>query len=298
MASLILGVHVSKKSKFLDKKEAADISEAIEVEMKELGLNACQIFVAAPQGFIMSKLNYDVIKNVCSDIDLSVHSTYTSVGIWKVNKNNINDVRSKKILGFLEAQLVACKKIGAHSLVLHITKQYPEDIAETMKVIKPIAKKTGVRVLLEMVASKADPLKTYETPEKLDNLASKIGVKGTWWGFCIDTAHIWAAGCKEVQKYDTMKQWFDRMAFKEKIYLIHLNGIYTECGSGKDKHAIAFSPGDKIWGSVSPKESGVSAVVEFAVNHTIPMICEINIDDATEAIKSLETIKKLGVVLN
>lgn len=295
MSNLLLGIHVSKESKFLKKqKKAKDISQAIEADMEYLGLNACQIFVSVPQTGVLAKINYNNVKEICHDIDLTVHSSYTTTGVWSVKKDNAKEPKSKQRLKLFENQMEACAKIGAWGFVLHIAKQYPEDIAETMKILKHTAKKTGVKIILEMVASKADDIKTYETPEKLNNLITLIGPDEPWWGLCIDTAHVWAAGCDEVQHYDSMKSWLDRVVFKKKICMFHLNGIYTECGSGKDKHAIAFSSSDKIWGKVNPEKSGVKAIVEYSLEYGLPLICEINVSDEDAAINSLETIKKLA----
>jgi endonuclease IV len=291
---LILGIHVSKSMKVINiKKKFTDISESIKATIDYLKLNAAQIFVAGPKGYIPSKIDYKKVSAVSRDIDLSVHSAYPTIQIWHVYNNNKTTTKSKEILNNFRAQMVMAQKAGAKNFVVHIAKQYAEDIADTMKILKPIAKKTGVRIVLEMVASKSHPLKTYETPEKINDLITKIGANESWWGICVDTAHVWAAGCDDVKYYTNMKNWLDRIVFKKKIVMFHLNGIYTACGSGKDRHAIAFSSGDKIWSDVDPINSGVRAVVEFCVDRQIPVICEINIENDKDTVDSIAAIKGL-----
>ena len=289
---MLLGVHVAQSSKTLDDKKTRQLHETLKLEMDILGLNSAQIFVSNPRTSLPAKINYDALQQACSDIDLSVHSPYASVGIWKVNNDNKTTPSSKQKIGMFKNQMELTQKAGAWCLVLHITKLLPENVVETMNIIKPIAKQTGVKIGLEMVANKADREKTYETPEKIDNLIMLLGQK-TYYGIVVDTSHIHGAGI-DCSSYESMKNWFDRLTYKKRIVMFHLNGSYAERGSGKDKHAIPFSAEDKIWHGIEPSKSGVRAVVEFANQHSIPMIVEVNRGTQAEVVESLEIIKQLG----
>lgn len=291
----ILGVHVSQSSKVADDKKKRELHDAIIDDTNLFGLNAAQIFVYGPRSPIPNKIDFDKIQHTCVELDLTVHSCYSQVGIWKVQPHNRNTPAAKSKLTIFNNEMAAVRKAGAWCMVVHISKILPEEVANTMKYLKPIAKKNGVKISLEMVASKADREKTYETPEKLDNLVTLLGVGESYYCFTVDTAHIWAAG-QDIQSYANMKDWLARMTYKKKIQMFHLNGSYSARGSGKDKHAIPFSANDKIWHGIAPEESGVRAIVEFAVEHSIPMICEINIGSQAEAVAGLETIKKLGTL--
>jgi deoxyribonuclease-4 len=293
---MLLGIHVGKTNDILKNKSHSDISDAIERDTTELGINAAQIFTHGPQGMNPNKIDYKSTTEKTKDIDLTVHSAYPSVGIWKVNKENKGESKSKRLLDAVTSQLITCKKINAWGWVLHIAKTYPDIASATMKVLKPLAIKTGVKIILEMVASKADPDKTYETPEKIDNLTTLIGPEENWWGWCVDTAHLWGAGV-DVRSYKSMHDWLYRLTYKKKILMFHLNGSSAVLGSGKDKHEIAFSPDDVIWHGVDPDKSGVKAIVEFANERGIPMICEINRGDKKNCLMSMATIKKLGGVV-
>jgi deoxyribonuclease-4 len=293
---MLLGVHVTKSSKVLDdKKDAKDISFAINRDLNKLCLNSAQIFTYGPRFMVKNKIDYNKVKETCSDIDLTVHSAYSTVSIWKVNKKNKTNQSSKKYLDSIYNQIKSCDEIDAWGLVLHVTKQYADVVAESMKIIKPKIKKTGVKIILEMVSSKADDNKTYETPEKIDNLTTLIGPTEQWWGWCVDTAHLWGAGV-DIKSYSSMSNWLNRITYKKKILMFHLNGSSAKCGSGKDKHEIAFSPNDLIWYGISPSKSGLRAVVEFAVKYNCTIICEINRGSEEDVISSLDIIKKIGGV--
>ena len=80
---LILGVHVSQKSHVLDDKTPKELSLAIQRDVGELGLNACQIFTYGPRILVPNKLDVSKIKKVTHDINLSVHSAYPTTSVWK-----------------------------------------------------------------------------------------------------------------------------------------------------------------------------------------------------------------------
>lgn len=288
----MLGIHIGTTHKVIKGKNYNLLHEAVADTVDRLGINACQIFTHNPRTGVETKIDYDAFNKVTANIDVTVHSSYTAVGIWQVNPENAETKESVKRITQFKSQLTSTKKVKARCLVVHIAKRHPDEIAATMKLLKPIIKKSGAVVGLEMVASKADRELTYETPEKLDNLITQIGIGTKHYGIVLDTAHIWAAGV-DIRRYDQMADWFARMMFRDKIIAIHLNGSFSVRGSGKDKHAIPFSPDDVIWHGIEPKKSGLFAVCEFAKKYDVPVICEINVGEEKDAIDALETIKGL-----
>ena len=287
----MLGVHVTKNSHVLnDKTAASDLAVAINRDTEELMLNCAQIFTYGPRFIVKNNIDYAAVKKATKEIDLSVHSAYPTTSIWKITGNST--AADLKKIDVIKLQLLSCYKIGAWGLVLHINKVYPDIAARVMHILKPIVKKAKVKLILEMVSSKADADKTYETPEKIDNLTTLIGAKDDWWGWCVDTAHLWGAGVN-ITSYESMKNWLESLTYKNKILMFHLNGSSAARGSGKDKHEAAFGPDDVIWRGVKPQVSGVRAIVEFAEKRQIPIICEINRGDEADIRKSIATIKSL-----
>lgn len=294
MSGITLGVHVTKSSHVLDDKtNAKSMSAAILRDTSALPINAVQIFTYGPQYLVPNKIDYDEVVENTKDLDVTVHSAYMTTGIWKVNPENQQEAESKKKIDLFKAQMLSTKKVGAWGMVLHVNKEYPDNLASTMTVLKPIARKAGVKIILEMVAVKADANRTYETPEKIDNLTTLIGPTESWWGWCVDTAHLWGAGV-DIRSYESMKKWLDAITYKKKIVQFHLNGSSANCGSGKDKHEIAFSADDKIWYKVKPEKSGLRAVVEYALQHDVTIICEINRGAEADTKTTLNTIIKLA----
>jgi len=290
---MLLGVHVSRVSKVLDNKTSLPIDKAIVRDIDTLGLNCAQIYTYGPRNTKPNKLNIKAIIKATKNINLSVHSSYASVGVWKVNAENKNTKKSKFILSHIYDQLKVCKSIKAYGFILHINRKHADEIAYVMKTfIKSYAKKTKVKILLEMVSSKADDRFTYETPEKIDNLTTLIGPKEKWWGWCVDTAHLWGAGVS-VKSYEQMNQWLTSITYKKKILMIHLNGSSAKLHSGQDKHEIPMSHKDIIWNNTK-KKNGLYAIVKFALKYKSIIICEINRGKEHETIKSLETIKSIN----
>ncbi len=275
----MIGVHVSKISSVMDKKEEMEIPEAIIRDTDRYGLNACQIFTYGPRFIVKNKINYKKLCEVTDDINLCVHSAYQTTSIWKLTSENYNTPdMQKKILGF-KNQLLSCVESKSWGLVLHVNKIQPSVMVKVLKLLKPIVKKTNVKLILEMIACKKDPFETYETPEKINNITSMIinEIQGDhdWWGWCIDTAHIWSCGVN-ISSYDNMKSYLDKLTFPEKIILFHLNGSSAVFDSGKDKHEVIFGPDDIIWKDVKPQNSGVNAIIKFSIKYDIPIILEIN----------------------
>ncbi len=214
-----------------------------------------------------------------------------SAAVANLSKAEIAEI--DKQVDKLVDQLEAAAAINAKGLVLHVSKHKPEKIARVMEYIRERVTATGVKLLLEMVASKGDD-KTYETPGKLNNLTSYINNNTPstwpdWWGWCIDTAHIWGAGV-DIRTAESMKEWIDAIDNKKKIRLIHLNGSSCARASGKDKHAIPFASDDKIWSSIEPVDSGAGAICAMAVDYSIPVVMEINRGTVEEAIYAVDQL--------
>lgn len=293
--AFILGVHSGKSSSVLDNKKPVDIHKAIERDADYYGLNAVQIFTHGPRIYTKNKFDASQIRKTCNDMSLSVHSTYVSASVWKLTKENIHHGKTKTTYLHIEDQYRTCQQIGAFGLVIHITKHPPEVIAKVTKnILKPLSKKYSVCTLLEMVSNKASA-DTYESPKKINRLTKLIGVgeKNTYWGWVVDTAHLWGAGVDITSKKQS-KEWLSGIDNPEKIYMFHLNGSSAIKGSGADKHEIVFGPEDKIWHGVKPEISGIAPIIEFAIKYSITIICEINRGDQSDVESSMRVLKKLA----
>jgi endonuclease IV len=294
-----LGIHVAKISKVLDppNKTRKNMCEAIKVDCEVLGLDAAQIFTHGPRGHKRDAMEYEKIR-LLTNLTLSVHSSYPSVAIWKITRENKRDGNSKRILAHILDQLRSCRKIGAEGLVIHIPRRPVSDLLETMLAIEDDLKKTKIPIWLEMISSKAHPDLTYETPEKLNKLTEALkDVNPKVWGLCIDTAHVYGSG-EDISSVLKQNKWFSGLSKEttEKIMQYHLNGTESDYGSGKDKHAIAFASDDKIYHKYKkePKKSGLYSVIKFCIAKKIPVIMEINRGLESDAIWAINTINDMG----
>ena len=293
---MILGIHVTQQSKVLDDKTPYELHLAIRRDLDHYGLNACQLFTYGPRLPIKNSIDYKKLLKETIDIDVSVHSCYPTTSIWKINHDNKSTPQNKKRLTIFKNQLSSTRDIGGWCFVLHINRILPRDAIETLEIIHPLCLESNVKLGIEMVSSKADTERTYETPEKLDNLISQIEKIPTnnkdWYGIVVDTAHLWGAGV-DIKSYDSMENWLSRFFHKKKICMVHLNGSSAERGSGKDKHEAPFSPDDKIWHDIPLKKSGLFALVKFCIANQITIICEINRGTQKNISKSLSMIKSI-----
>lgn len=294
---MAFGFHVAKSSKVRDKSFSTYL-QAIKEETTDFGTNLAQIFTHGPRTYSENKMDYKAIKTYChqNNITLICHSSYMSNALW----NKVADKTAKghaSMLGHLKAQMEACAKLGIEQFVLHLPKGTNEHILECMKVLGKI-KPPSVILSLEMKPLKPHANTTQETPEKINALCETLQtLEYKEWNICVDTAHLWGAGVELTKKPD-MRKWLAGLKYPERIGLLHINGSFATKGSFKDKHAIAFSNEDLIWGKAikeelvdyyqtdpdiaidkampSIKTTGIYELFKFAKSNNIPIVFEIN----------------------
>lgn len=307
-----LGIHVAKVSHVLigKKKTRKTMIDAINTDCTELNLNACQIFVQGPRNSHMSNMDYEKIRKYCDDqkINLYVHSSYITVGIFSVTKNNVDTTKSQNAIKAVVDQLKACDELGSLGLIIHISKKTPEEIVETFKILEKYIEDFNTPILLEMPAKKADSNFTYETPEKINNLTKLImkNIPMFKFGWCIDTAHIFAAGI-EIDIYKILKKWLNDLQFPKKIKLFHINGLSLKLfGTGKDTHEIPFSANDGIFGddvisddgyvvfdAKKIKKTSMGLLSKFAKKYNVDAILEINKGSFTDAKFAIDNLREM-----
>jgi len=79
------------------------------------------------------------------------------------------------------------------------------------------------------------------TVEELAGIAEAIAARGVpqhRLAFCLDTAHLWAAGhnLAEPDVTDSLLLAFDRLIGLDRLAMLHLNDSRSECGSRQDRH--------------------------------------------------------------
>lgn len=301
----MIGVHVSKKSKILDDgkgKNNKHMSCSIKRDIESLGINSCQIFTHGPRSNRENIIDYDNINEYCEkkNIYISVHCSYPLMkNIWKCNSVSTTNSNTKSYEKNLLSELESCKKLKNCDYVLHLPRDYIENITDTLKIIQKHANDTKVRVLYENIPSSQEGKETkswkkqYSSPDQLNILCNELKNidSSKYWGLCIDTAHIWSCGIN-IGDGKSQEKWFEDLTelSKSRIKLYHLNGSKKKLfNKNRDVHEIAMSADDDIY----KKEDAVKIICKFCKSRKIPIICEINRGTEKDARKSLKKIQKL-----
>ena len=322
------GTHVSKTSCILfdENKKRKNMIDSIKKDVEIMDLKCIQIFVQGPRSSKMTNINYDLVNEYCkkNKINVYVHSSYITVGIFSIGYNNKENEKSKKTISSLISQFEACDKINSKGLVIHLSKKNPNEIIDTLSIIIPLIKKFKTPIIFEQPAKKPDGDKTYETSEKINKLTKLIIDKFpnyNNWYWCFDTCHIWSAGINLSDKKIT-KNWLDDLLYPQKIRLVHLNGASKDIyNTGKDKHIVPFSNDDDIWSNIFKntikkkcnsnkkcndskyiekkylpskyKNSSLYYIIEFCKKYKIDSILEINRGESNEINFAFEIMKKI-----
>jgi endonuclease IV len=246
---LAFGLHVSKDPKVAGKKAHKSIFEGIKAEHSASGVTAVSLFTHGPKSAKKNEMDYAQIRKFCQINNISIypHGSYTSVGVWKVNTANAHTAPSAAKMDHVLDMLQSARALGARGLVIHLPKDTPDRVVETMRCLSDyVSEHIGAipTLLLEMPASKPDD-KTYETPAKLNRLCRLLDSARLHldWGLCIDTSHLYSCGV-DLARDDAWQVWLSDLApaTKKRIKLIHLNGgLAQNFGKGKDVHIIPLA---------------------------------------------------------
>jgi endonuclease IV len=303
-----VGIHISRKLKIdydcVDSKnepQRKKLLDSIQAETKEFDLDIYQIFTHGPRTRRKNKINIDKIRTFNSEknIELYVHTSYVSIGVWNVETMEVkvetqqDAIRLQHIIDMLQTS----RELQSKGLVLHIPSREPQRIFKVLKKLKNYAKKKGVvlskavPILLEMPARKAG-LYSYENPENIIKLTKLINKLKINWGWCIDTAHLWAGGIK-LSEEGVFNKWIkDLGKYKSSIKLLHFNGaLEKNFNTGKDYHIIPFSREDAIWGKKNNAEN--NEVILFCKKNKIPIIIEMNRGTQSELHKAIQIIREI-----
>ncbi len=290
---MILGIHSNKKTKITGDSEAKTPESAISRDIEKYKLNASQIFTHNPRSGVKIQMNYSSVAKISENISLLVHGPYTLIKIF-----NITQEEFKEQLPKLDIQFKIAADIGAKGIVFHIgrirAETEQEAIQKTIKAIEtilPLAENHGVDIIVESIACKAVPGRTFESTEMINKVTAGLSKHkfDRYWSWCIDTAHIWSMGI-DVRYKKTFEKWLSAIQFPQKITTFHLNGSAANFNSGKDMHEIPFSSTDKIWHGIKPEESGVAALAKFALRHNCITILEVNRGSDKDLKKTIDII--------
>jgi deoxyribonuclease-4 len=144
------------------------------------------------------------------------------------------------------------------------------------------------RLLLENSAGGGDTVGvTIEELAEIQEALLAAGVRAEQVGFCLDTAHLWAAGyeIRDPEALEGLLARFDELLGPEQLRLIHLNDSRAALGSRADRHEHVGA------GSIGP--AGMRAVICHPRLAAVPMLYETpGMDEGYDAV-NMERIRLL-----
>jgi deoxyribonuclease IV len=144
----------------------------------------------------------------------------------------------------------------------------------------------GPMLVLETSAGSGDGLgSSVEDLADVVELAARNGLAGL--GFCLDTAHLWAAGycIGGMEGVERLVERIDALLGRQHVVMVHLNDSRSVCGSRVDRHEHI--------GAGTIGAAGLRAVLQHPWLSTLPAYLETpGMDDGYDAI-NLERVQML-----
>lgn len=247
------------------------IHKAVERQKEKTG-NCGQVFSHSPQSWSEPSITNEEsskFQDLCSDNDINPWVVHTS---YLVNLCSPRDDLRRKSIDSVQTDLEVADRLNMKYVNTHLGAHTgageEKGIQNAIESINQLNIPDGVELLIETdsgsgtnLGSKFDQLQVLQ--EKTEN---KIG-------FCIDTAHIWAAGydLTTEKSVDSVFQTVDKTIGIENVKLFHMNDSKHDMGTNRDEH--------QHLGEGEIGYEGISSVVDVAGRNNIPMIAETPITD-------------------
>ena len=258
-------------------------------EAVAIGCNTLQVFTRSPRmwrGSAPSRESIERLREVRCEHDLNPVAVH---GCYLTNLAAADPVVSEKSKQSFRLEIENARDIGADYVVIHpgsargqSTVQAIEVFAAALAEVQQGFDWDSLRLLLENTAGGGATL--GRSFEELDHLRQAVEARcDAPLGFCIDTAHCFAAG------YDVstgsglrdtvreLRQWIGM----DRLHLVHANDSKTALGSNSDRHE---SIGDGHIGS-----DAFARILQHRELGSKPMILETPFIDGSHA----ENVRRL-----
>jgi deoxyribonuclease-4 len=172
---------------------------------------------------------------------LAVHAAYL------INLAGPDEAFARRSLEVLGHELRSAESFGARFLNVHAGSHRGTSLAEGIdrlatgvaQVIASHGGSQGPMIVIENSGGGGFPVGAdLEDLERIAAAAAQRGVPEDRLGFCLDTAHLWAAGYPIDQPFevDRLLDEFERRVGLHRLALVHLNDSKTAVGSHLDRH--------------------------------------------------------------
>ena len=218
---------------------------------------------------------------------LAIHAPYL------VNLAGADEKFHDQSIATMVTELEVGAAYGARFVNVHIgshrglgREQGLQRLGDGIARITQTAPPGGPMLVLENSAGSGDGIgSAIEDLADTAELAARRGVDG--FGFCLDTAHLWAAGyCIDGRDgVGRLVERLDALLDRRRVVMLHLNDSRSTCGSRVDRHEHI--------GAGNIGATGLRAVVQHPWLGSLPAFLETPaMDDGYDAI-NLERVRLL-----
>ncbi len=208
----------------------------------ELDCQAIQMFTKNNNQWRAAPLKDDVVERFRANLASSDIHPIVGHTSYLINLGTSDKALWKKSCASLETELERCERLGVSFLVTHpgshVGAGIEKGLQNVAKALNEINARTpGYRVmtLVEHMAGQGTNL--CGEFEQIAQLLSIVAEPDRV-GVCLDTAHLFAAGCdyRTPDKYAALIERLDATIGLTKVRCIHLNDSKTPLGSHVDRH--------------------------------------------------------------
>jgi Endonuclease IV (EC 3.1.21.-) len=255
-------------------------------EQVEHGGNCGQIFSHSPQVWQNPDIGDD-------EADRFREASATNgVGPWVIHSSYLvnlctpkDDLRAKSI-DSMQREVEAAAKLNVDYVNVHLGAHtgagVEQGLANAASAIDELDVPDGVTVLVESDAGSGTKL-----GDEFEHLATIRDETTTRVEFCLDTAHLFAAGydLSTPEGVDETVTQFEEIVGLEYLSCLHLNDSKHACGTNKDEHAHV---GEGFIGV-----DGMRRIVNHPALRDLPYVLETPTEDGKDFAWNIERVREL-----
>ncbi|MFB6193653.1 MAG: deoxyribonuclease IV [Halobaculum sp.] len=255
-------------------------------EQVDIGGNCGQIFSHSPQVWQDPNIGDEEAERFRDA------SETNGVGPWVIHSSYLvnlctpkDDLRAKSI-DSMQKEVEAAAKLGIDYVNVHLGAHtgagVERGLANAASALDELDVPSGVTVLVESDAGSGTKL-----GDDFDHLATIRDETETHVEFCLDTAHLFAAGydLSTPAGVDETVAAFDETVGLDLLACLHLNDSKHECGTNKDEHAHI---GEGLIG-----EDGMRRIVNHPDLRELPYVLETPTEDGKSFAWNVDRVHEL-----
>ena len=218
----------------------------------QIGASAVQIFTDNPTAWRRRAelpAELDEFRRRLADHDIgpiAVHAPYL------VNLAGGDPTFWERSVATMVSELTVAAAYGARFVNVHVGSHRgigrDEGLQQVVRALQRILdeaasqERSGERMpllVLENSAGTGDGIgSSIEDLAHIVEIAARMGMAASSFGFCLDSAHLWAAGYSidSSAGVATVVERIDQLLGRDRIVMLHLNDAQTQCGSRIDRH--------------------------------------------------------------